>query len=69
MAIRGFRPSVLEIVDQRLGHHPGQWVSRRVSRFPFRNPKPLVLPVDVVEGKLCDFMAPESIGLKSRKME
>ena len=50
MTIHGFWPSLLEVVNQRLSNHPGKWVSRRVPGFTFRNPKPLVLPVDVVEG-------------------
>ena len=62
MAILGFRPAMLEIVDDRFCDNSRQRINCGVSCFARQDLKSFALPVNIVQSQPCDLMRPQAIG-------
>ena len=68
MAILGFRPAMLEIVDDRFCDDSRQRIDGGVPRLARQYLKAFALPVNIIQGQLRDLMCPQAIVTKRSRI-
>src|SRR5229473_1340466 len=67
MAILGFRPAMLEIIDDRFCNNSRQRIDRGMSCLAGQDLKSFALPVNIIQGQLRDLMCPQAIGHQKKQ--
>src|SRR5207253_1040355 len=67
MAILGFRPAMLEIIDDRFCNNSRERIDRGMSCLAGQDLKSFALPVNIVQSKPCDLMRPQTIGHQKKQ--
>jgi len=68
MAILGFRPAMLEIIDDRFCNNSRQRIDRGMSCLAGQDLKSFALPVNIIQGQLRDLMCPQAIVTKRSRI-
>jgi hypothetical protein len=61
MAIGRGRPTVLEIIEDRITDDRGQRIRGRMAALPLRNVQPLIAPIHIVESQRRDLASTQTV--------